>query len=78
MRTPSLTLRVTSRRQAQQLIAAVRTPSLTLRATSVNRKVRRAPHSGRRPAADQEIHKPNRHHRGQGDETSEEGTLEGP
>ena len=44
MRTPSLTLPVTSRRQAQQLIAAVRTPSLTLRVTSLNRKVRRAPH----------------------------------
>ena len=43
MLTPSLTLRVTSRRQAQQLNAAVRTPSLTLRVTSLNRKVRRAP-----------------------------------
>ena len=43
MRTPSLTLRITSRRQAQQLIAAVRTPSLTLRVTSLNRKVRRGP-----------------------------------
>ena len=43
VRTPSLTLRVTSRRQAQQLIAAVRTPSLTLRVTFLKRKVRRAP-----------------------------------